>query len=211
MKKLVFSLLGLMITFAFAKEGPFIGVEGGGIYSMKQNINSYLCYETKNGCQRVLDYTGKFAGIKFGYDFEEYRIYGQINHNFEREIQAWEKRIDTSTGYTYTYKTLEPFISASSNEILLAYDGYFNPYDPSKMFYGLYFGIENQKEITQVKGYKDSLTQTYNGFVVGMKVGGLISINEHNGIELGIKFNYSLYSDFYVTSLGAFAGYTYKF
>ena len=68
--------------------------------------------------------------------------------------------------------------------------------------------------------YSDTDSVTSNGFVYGLRLGGIYSFNQNNELEFGVKAEQARYKridednwDFKpkTTNYGAFVGYNYKF
>nr|MBP3724373.1 hypothetical protein [Campylobacter sp.] len=211
-------------------DGVFVGVEG------KYNIKSK--FETK-WTENITPFMMNLniddsvfgLGLKVGYDFDLWRIYGAYNHNFEAKDSV--AFIGPALGISVAEE-----LKYSTNDFLIGAD-----WTPKfniagldfKAILGAFAGIS---KIDVEYFAQDSVaihTSDYsqNGFIYGLKLGGIYEINQNNEIEFGLKFDQAKYSDkdFQIkeciggtciqipttakdakrTNIGVFVGYNYKF
>ena len=93
-----------------------------------------------------------------------------------------------------------------------------------KLVAGAYTGVSFLKykiySYDESDGSSDSLSKTLPGWVIGARLGGLYSFDEHNEIEFGYKADYTRYKasklgedvdKVYETNHGIYLGYNFKF
>ena len=93
-----------------------------------------------------------------------------------------------------------------------------------KLVAGAYTGVSFLKykiySYDESNGSSDSLSKTLPGWVIGARLGGLYSFDEHNEIEFGYKADYTRYKasklgedvdKVYETNHGLYLGYNFKF
>lgn len=193
MKKLVLSLVALsvIVSLASAKSslnGYFVGAQTGVMHEFfGEAANTHAIF-----------------GIKGGYDFGKYRVYGEINHNFEAKIQE----IKTYGGKITT--------KMSSNEFIGGVDYYLQKIDNIRLFVGAFAGFENREVRTDYSGRGGSYSgpgSTDTSFMLGAKFGGIYPINRNGDLEFGARLDKPFISgsEFSDIKLAAFVGYTYKF
>ena len=191
-----------------SSEGLLLGIEGD--YSFKSSVKG-----------KTISYGDKFKwddaqpaiGIKIGYDFDVFRVYGAYSYDFEAsksheiDMFSWKdswKKHNLLVGADFT-----PEITNSFKLIAGAYTGV------SFMRY------KNESSFS-LPGYAFSVSYkaNLNGWVIGAKLGGLYSLDEHNEIEFGYKADYTKYGktsdekdmkDVRETNHGIYLGYNFKF
>ncbi|EGK8022011.1 porin family protein [Campylobacter lari] len=215
MKLKLFSLVAsvaLVSNLALADEnsGLLLGIDAGWFHT---KVKSDLDHsKTKN-----IKYNGDLEGdvpvfgLRVGYRFSEnHRIYGAYNYSseFSDVINTTKFKID---GEFTTHK------------FLLGYD--FTPkiFEKTRAVLGVYGGYA-RTDITLKTSFL-SLSQDFDGYTYGAKIGALYELNQANEIEFGFKAEQTHYntrnfyqskvgSNFYdpkQTNYGLYLGYTYKF
>lgn len=221
MKKLALSLVvaGIVANFAFA-EGAFVGVEGDFV-----NINVTDKYTDEQKIREIFSgYEDKILGIKGGYDFDKFRVYGQLNRHFgfgSGFLKNFNKSFENS------------YIKASTYEFLVGGDYFFDVSKNFRVFTGAYTGMEMMSFYFKkpdddmiISGDKYMKDFTATEFLLGGKVGVEFIITEHSSIELGAKvdttisaikinkpenFNESFEYTQNFTKYSSFVAYSYKF
>ncbi|MBR5675680.1 MAG: hypothetical protein IKX14_04495 [Neisseriaceae bacterium] len=212
-KALLFSGLSLAFATAFADNGFFVGGDLGYVKS-KSDVtirdhyyNGYV--DTKVSGK---DSTGGI-GIKGGYDWGLYRVYGAYNYvapaenTVEEAGHRWENKWSTHdfvAGADFTPSITQNFkLMAGAYLGLSVLNSEYRYKSPNRRYY-----------------YEEDVSQT--GVVYGAKVGGIYEFMPHNALEFGVKAERADYADEEMwwdteyrdrkrTNYGAFVGYTYKF
>ena len=218
MKKSVtlLSLLALCAGFSTvaAAEGVFVG---GSLDLQHAKFKNTLCSADEN-CSNSDGRLG--VGLKAGYDFNQFRIYGAYQYN---------PKAKTKDTYTVGYPpvTLTDEGSWQSHDLTVGADYTPSFTDNFKGLVGGYVGYSRMQVKTkdQYVGFGGQVIDEHdststNGFVYGVRLGGIYSFNEHNELEFGLKAEQAKYKavthddwDFKgkATNYGAFVGYNYKF
>ncbi|MBT0611550.1 hypothetical protein [Campylobacter hyointestinalis] len=201
LKASVVSSLLCSLTFA---EGAFIGFESD--YSFQSNL------KTKGLGDKVVEVKDGQAGIglKLGYDFDIYRVYGSYIYDFEAK-----KTIQDDTHGFVTPKW-------TTHKLIVGAD-----YTPSitndfKLAIGAYTGMSiiNLKATYKDNGNYVENSDNSEGLILGAKLGGIYSIDSNNEIEFGFKTDRTKYRKFKdsldlrdtrETNYGLYIGYNYKF
>nr|MBP3724177.1 hypothetical protein [Campylobacter sp.] len=205
-------------------DGFFVGAEGK--YNFKSQIKSG--YGDATGAYKFDADDSLFAlGLKVGYDFDLFRVYGVINHNFEAKDSV--AILGPALGLPIPEE-----LKWSGNDFVLGAD-----WTPKFSLAGLDFkGIVgafagtskiNVKYFAQYSTSTMTSDYSQDGFIYGLKLGGIYEINQNNEIEFGLKYDKAKYDDKNValnmsgtlvpmtakdtkrTNLGVFVGYNYKF
>ncbi|EGK8048423.1 outer membrane beta-barrel protein [Campylobacter lari] len=213
MKFKLFSLVAsvaLVSNLALADEnsGLLLGIDAGWFHTkVKSNLE-----HTKNNKKFNGDLEGDVPvfGLRVGYRFSEnHRLYGAYNYSseFSDVINTAKFKID---GEFTTHK------------FLLGYD--FTPkiFEKTRAVLGVYGGYARTN--MTLKTSILSLSQDFDGYTYGAKIGALYELNQANEIEFGFKAEQTHYdtrnfstansSNFYdpkQTNYGLYLGYTYKF
>ncbi|MCV3406516.1 porin family protein [Campylobacter lari] len=213
MKFKLFSLVAsvaLVSNLALADEnsGLLLGIDAGWFHTkVKSNLE-----HTKNNKKFNGDLEGDVPvfGLRVGYRFSEnHRLYGAYNYSseFSDVINTAKFKID---GKFTTHK------------FLLGYD--FTPkiFEKTRAVLGVYGGYARTN--MTLKTSILSLSQDFDGYTYGAKIGALYELNQANEIEFGFKAEQTHYdtrnfstansSNFYdpkQTNYGLYLGYTYKF
>ncbi|MFQ6342327.1 outer membrane beta-barrel protein [Campylobacter sp. VTCC 70190] len=213
MKKISSIVVGVVLfsNLALADEnsGFFIGTDATWMHAqVKGDLKHNKTNKTFNG-----DVSGNMPsfGLKAGYHFNQtHRIYAAYNYSdeFSDFIRMPSFQIEGDftthkflTGYDFTPKLFE-----KTRAVLGVYSGY-------------------AKTNIELKTSRLSLSQDFDGFVYGAKIGALYDFNSHNEIELGFKAEQIHYNsrNFYQSTIGSnfynprqinygvYLGYNYKF
>ncbi|EAJ6135963.1 porin family protein [Campylobacter lari] len=214
MKLKLFSLVAsvaLISNLALADEnsGLLLGIDAGWFHT---KIKSDLEH-TKNNKKFNGDLEGNIPvfSLRAGYRFNEnHRIYGAYNYSSELSDVINTTRLKIDGEFT-------------THKFLLGYD--FTPkiFEKTRAVLGVYGGYA-KTDITLKTNFL-SLSQNFDGYTYGAKIGALYELNQANEIEFGFKAEQSHYntrnfyqgavgSNFYdpkQTNYGLYLGYTYKF
>ena len=205
-------------------DGFFVGAEGK--YNFKSQIKSGWGDATE-AYKFDADDSLFALGLKVGYDFDLWRVYGAINHNFEAKDSL------AVVGPALGLPILEE-LKWSGNDFVLGAD-----WTPKfnlagldfKAILGAFAGISKIDVKYFAQDGADTMTSDYSqdGFIYGLKLGGIYQINQNNEIEFGLKYDKAKYDDKNIalnmsgtlapmtakdtkrTNLGVFVGYNYKF
>ncbi|WP_298830823.1 hypothetical protein [uncultured Campylobacter sp.] len=190
-----------------SSEGLLLGIEGD--YSFKSSITSKWTDEDYSDTDK--DSKGQAAiGFKAGYDFGIARAYGEYMYDFK-----------TSKSGSDEYGNFKHEWSKHS----LLVGGDFTPEITNgfKLVAGAYTGVSFLKykdSYNDFDGTSGSASKTVPGWVIGARLGGLYSFDEHNEIEFGYKAGYTRYKaskldedldKVYETNHGLYLGYNFKF
>ena len=222
------SLLAVMAGFSTvaAAEGVFVG---GALDAQ----HSKLKYDYKDTAFPQDDDSGSFSsgrvglGLKAGYDFNQFRIYGAYQYN----LKAKETETTTYSGVGFS-SISEDELSWQTHDFTIGADYTPSFTDNFKGLVGGYVGYSHLKfkdkyHYSNSVGVNENETDSFNtnGVVYGLRLGGIYSFNEHNELEFGVKAEQASYkrkSDifgyapteslkFKTTNYGGFVGYNYKF
>ena len=190
-------------------EGIFLGIEGD--YSFKSSITTKWSDEEDSGTNK--DNKGQAAlGFKGGYDFGIARAYGEYLYDFKASKTGTDEE--------------DIIFKHEWNKHSLLVGGDFTPeiINGFKLVAGAYTGVSFLKykiySYDESNGSSDSLSKTLPGWVIGARLGGLYSFDEHNEIEFGYKADYTRYKasklgedvdKVYETNHGLYLGYNFKF
>ena len=169
-------------------EGLFFGLEGD--YSFGSKIKSQDSDPLKKA---------QFGlGIKGGYDFNVFRIYGAYIYDFKVKKQGE----DADGSFSFKWNT-HKFLIGADYTPTVAQD--------FKLVLGGYAGYSKLKnKLIANDAYSDS--GSASGWVLGGRLGGEYSLDANNAIELGFKADKTFYSyNTKETNTGFYLGYTYKF
>lgn len=213
-----FSLLAVMAGFSSiaTAEGVFVG---GSLDAQSSKLKESDCI----GECASLSGSRMGLGLKAGYDFGQFRVYGQYQHNFKA------KESETMDFYYNGQLTSrdEGDYSWTTNDLTVGAD--FTPSfsDNFKGLLGGYLGYSKLKYKYDIKHYdsQGNYRKTWadswnaNGFQYGVRLGGIYSFNQNNELEFGVKAEQVRYSadddgdsfKFKTTNYGGFVGYNYKF
>ena len=185
--------LGLSLTCAFAMaEGTFVGFDGDYSFGSKLKGDGDFIRKAQFG-----------LGIKGGYDFDMFRIYGAYVYDFNAKKSSIDEDDKPITIKWNTHKFLvgtdyTPSITQDFKFILGAYTGY------SKL---------KAKTNAELNGVRETEKTSANGLLIGAKIGGEYSLDANNAIEFGFKADKTKYRkiDIKETNAGLYLGYNYKF
>ena len=190
-----------------SSEGLLLGIEGD--YSFKSSLTAKWSEDGDSGT--VKDHKGQAAiGFKAGYDFGIARAYGEYMYDFKVTKNGSDEDGD---------------IKHSWNKHSLLVGGDFTPEitNSFRLVAGAYTGVSFLKykdSYNDFSGDSDSISKTVPGWVIGARLGGLYSFDEHNEIEFGYKADYTRYKasklgedidKAYETNHGLYLGYNFKF
>lgn len=215
MKKLVAKVVLASVCASMAMAGgAFVGVDGE--YLLNSKIK-YDYKETSGGTTTSSSYNIKTSpigiGLRAGYDFDKYRIYGKFNYFLEDSSDQFFNNSTASTADVSFYEFVvgADYIRPISKEVKLQVGGY--------------TGVSAAFIEMQEVGVVGSNTFGLPGWVLGAKVGGIYDLDKTGAVEFGLRLDYTKYAgtettasggdktteDFKRTNLGLFVGYTYKF
>lgn len=206
-KILVAAVAASVCVSAAMAEGAYIGVEAD--YSFKSNLEMKFAdgdYKADDGQAGL--------GLKAGYDFGAFRAYGAYIYDFE----ASKNGSDDTGFWSHKWKTHKFLVGADyTPEITSGF----------KVVVGTYTGLSILKmeapwadvDATGAITGSGKDNESFKGWVIGAKVGGIYEINAHNEIEFGYKFDRTDYdksskleiSDMKEKNHGIYLGYNYKF
>ena len=222
------ALIVASITSSAVADGLFVGAEAK--YNLKSKFST--SWDTGFATVSVDTDDSPFAlGLKVGYDFDLFRVYGAINHNFEAKDSV------VVIGPLAGVSVPEEF-KWSGNDFVLGAD-----WTPKFSLAGLDFkgalgafaGISKIDVEYYMGDNIGSFSADYsqNGFIYGAKLGAIYDLEKMGEIEFGLKFDQAKYSDkdFQLkecgggtcisnpatakdtkrTNIGVFVGYNYKF
>ncbi|WP_169776904.1 outer membrane beta-barrel protein [Campylobacter mucosalis] len=180
----------LLVSQAFA-ESAFIGFEGD--YSFKSNIKG-------DGGSIGKGQAG--LGIKAGYDFDTFRVYGAYVYDLEAKKDSTDENGDKEE------------LKWNKHSVLIGGDYTPSIGDSFKLLAGAYTGVSRIN--IKVRSDDESGKVNFTGVVVGAKLGAIYEFDKNNAVEFGYKADYTKYSKKNDASLketnhGLFVGYTYKF
>ena len=203
----------LAVSLAYG-EGLFVGPTA--TYNFKQDtkgileipLNAMSIVNNNGGLKTTENKYG--IGLKFGYDFDLWRVYTAFIYD-----SGGEESRDNIAG--------SMAVNTDSSDFLLGIDWTPNFSEQFKMLTGIMLGAS--KHTTDISlsisslTYETQINQT--GFVYGLRLGGIYGFNKHNEIEFGFEIKEAKYSDKYTTNFnivnlkrttaGMFIGYSYKF
>ncbi|RKO64379.1 hypothetical protein CKA54_05690 [Campylobacter sp. P255] len=215
MKLKIFSLVAcvaLASNLALADEnsGLLLGVDAGWFHT---KVKSDIEHSQKKSVKFNGDLEGNIPvfGLKIGYRLNEnHRLYGAYNYSSELSDVINVSRLKIDGEFT-------------THKFLLGYD--FTPkiFEKTRAVLGLYGGYA-RTDMT-LKTSLLSISQDFDGYTYGAKIGALYELNQANEIEFGFKAEQTHYntrnfyqstvgSNFYdpkQTNYGLYLGYTYKF
>ena len=206
-KILIAAFAAAVCASASFGEGAFLGIEGD--YSFKSSLTTKWSDEDDSGTNKYSK-ARPALGFKGGYDFGIARAYGEYLYDF--------KVSKTGTDETVTFKD-----EWSKHSLLVGGD--FTPEitNSFRLVAGAYTGVSFLKykdSYNDFSGDSDSISKTVPGWVIGARLGGLYSFDEHNEIEFGYKADYTRYKasklgedidKAYETNHGLYLGYNFKF
>ena len=190
-----------------SSEGLLLGIEGD--CSFKSSLTAKWSEDGDSGT--VKDHKGQAAiGFKAGYDFGIARAYGEYMYDFK----VTKNGSDEDGDFKHSW-----------NKHSLLVGGDFTPEitNSFRLVAGAYTGVSFLKykdSYNDFSGDSDSISKTVPGWVIGARLGGLYSFDEHNEIEFGYKADYTRYKasklgedidKAYETNHGLYLGYNFKF
>ena len=197
-------LVASLVSGALA-QGLFVGAEGNYIFKSKLSQDISIP-SVLNKTNNELNDEQMAAGLKVGYDFDLWRVYGA----YMRNLKANEDELQSYNKYEW-----------SGNDFLVGADWTpkFNLFSQElKGIVGAYGGYSMIDITTSYNNYSADYTQ--NGCIYGLRLGVAYDINQNNEIEFGVKYNEARYKDKEVafkiedtkrTNSSIFVGYNYKF
>ncbi|TKX30921.1 outer membrane beta-barrel protein [Campylobacter aviculae] len=212
-KKLLSVVVGacLSTNLALADEnsGFFIGTDAAWMHTQVKGDLKH----NKTGLNFNADVSGNLPvfGLRAGYRFNEmHRIYAAYNYSDEFNDLIKTPRIQIEGDFT-------------THKFLLGYD--FTPklFTNTRAVLGAYLGYARTN--IDLKTSLLSLSQDFDGFVYGAKIGAMYELTPHNEIEFGFKAEQIHYNsrNFYTNQIGSnfydpkqinygvYLGYAYKF
>ncbi|MSN95742.1 porin family protein [Campylobacter sp. FMV-PI01] len=200
--KLSFVASLLVASSLNAHKGAFVGFEGG--YN-----NFSLSLETKGSSSEKFDASkSNFGlGIKGGYSFGEFRVYGAYEYISKIKHNKEKNQMDATIHEIYLGADWTPEIATDLRAVIGAYTG-------SSIIHG---GVKINKD-----SQRGTIDYTVAGWLIGAKLGLEYIVADHHGIEVGMKYNYTEFSNFNddqkftiddITNknLKAYLGYSYYF
>lgn len=201
MKKFVIKglLVSSLVASGLMADGAFIGIEGG--FTKSTLSDDAFDIKLKDAKPNI--------GLKMGYDFDSFRVYGAYNYNFK----ASDNFTYENSGVSVAFKT-----NWTSHQFLVGADFTPNVANDFKLAIGAYTGLAITKlELKANVDVPDSFpieakdSGRDNGYVFGGKLGGIYSVDENNQFEFGTKLGVTKFSDADMSEMGLYLGYTYKF
>ncbi|TXE88158.1 porin family protein [Campylobacter volucris] len=208
----IIASIALFSNVAMADEnsGMFLGVDAGWFHT---KIDSSIKHRgtTQSNFNGDLEGNIPVFGLKIGYRINEnHRVYSAYNYSSEMS--------DVITIPKFTIDG-----EFDTHKILFGYDFTPKVFDNTRAVLGLYSGYA-RTDLT-LKTTLLSLSENFDGFTYGAKIGALYELNSSNEIEFGFKIEKTTYtsenfyqsaigSNFYnpeQTNYGLYLGYTYKF
>lgn len=210
MKKIVLkSLVASSLLCSSLLADSFVGVFGG--YSLKSEFklkdDSGSDIEEGDIDKLKLDDKKVNLGVKAGYDFDSFRVYGAYRYNFKAKDSYF---IDNFLGN----------MEWKSHDFLIGADYTPSITDSFKFSLGIYGGISRLNMRLEGIDYddnsKDSFSKDKTGFIYGAKIGGIYELDENNEVEFGYQIDESDYGKIEdvkikVRDHGLYLGYNYKF
>lgn len=198
-KSLVVSSLLSSVVLA---DNSFIGVFGG------YTDNSEMEYKDKEyGLKSKFDDNMPNIGIKAGYDFDSFKVYGAYRYSFKGSYKNKKFKIG---GQSYDIKT-----TWKIHDLIVGFD--FTP-EVSTIFkpvFGVYAGASavNYDFKNAQDGSSDGIR---GGIVYGAKIGGAFEIAQNAELEVGYQIDQSRYVEvddvkMKNTKRGTYLGINYKF
>ncbi|QCD52202.1 outer membrane beta-barrel protein [Campylobacter sp. RM16192] len=188
MKKFVIKglLVSSLVASGLMADGVFIGIEGGfAKHTVSGDVVDFKIKDTKPN-----------LGLKMGYDFDSFRVYGAYNYNFKMSDKVDLSDVEKDVS-----------VNIKAHQFLLGSDFTPSLTNDFKLALGIYSGLSLVKIDTKSDLFNDSTS----GFVFGGKLGGIYSVDENNQFEFGTKLGVTKFSDADMSEMGLYLGYTYKF
>ncbi|MBF7043345.1 outer membrane beta-barrel protein [Campylobacter volucris] len=209
----IIASIALLSNVAMADEnsGLLLGVDAGWFHTQIDSSIKHRNNGQKANFNGDLEGNIPVFGLKIGYRINEnHRVYSAYNYSSEMSDVITIPRF-TIDGEFDTHK------------ILFGYDFTPKVFDNTRAVLGLYGGYA-RTDLTLKTG-RLSLSENFDGFTYGAKIGALYELNPSNEIEFGFKVEKTTYtsenfyqnnigSNFYnpeQTNYGLYLGYTYKF
>lgn len=180
------SFLKLTLSLATASsvalaQGAFIGYEGA------------LSHSILKISEKAKD-VRPIYGLRAGYDFDIYRIYGSYHYNGSAKDSVAGKNIKWTNHNFLVNADFTPTIT-----------------DNVRLILGLYAGVN------RINVKFNNTKETGSHFMAGSRIGAELNVNENEAFELGLKSYYTKY-DVKLNSKkieeinrAIYLGYTYKF
>ena len=202
-------LIGAEIGSNFASVEPKDNVTytTGGTYSVDSSSGS------------VMDY-----GIKVGYDFDLWRVYGAFIYNNGQDFNYFSPYYTSRLDFNVENDSLDFLLGAAWTPQIS---------NKFKMLLGPYLGYSVLRTDVSLKTSNSGVITSYeersytqNGIIYGARLGGIFTIAGHHEIDFGVKYDSVKYSDkdrfvsgsfsFTPTDIkrsgaGIYVGYNYKF
>lgn len=172
-------LVASLVSGALA-QGLFVGAEGNYIFKSKLSQDISIP-SVLNKTNNELNDEQMAVGLKVGYDFDSWRVYGA----YMRNLKANEDELQSYNKYEW-----------SGNDFLVGADWTpkFNLFSQElKGTVGAYGGYSVMDITTSYNNYSADYTQ--NGCIYGLRLGVAYDINQNNEIEFGVKYNEARYKD----------------
>lgn len=202
--------LSLLANASLANDSSFF--IGADVSYVNTNVNGDLRHN-KTGLVVNGDLSSNIPilGLRAGYSLNDLnRFYVAYNYSDEFSEVLRTPKIQINEDFT-------------THKFLLGYD--FTPeiFDKTRAVLGVFGGYAKSDVTLKTKFL--SLSQNFDGFVYGAKIGALYEINDSNDVEIGFKVEHINYNtkDFYQEAIGsnlydpkqksygAYIAYTYKF
>ncbi|QKF70531.1 outer membrane beta-barrel protein [Campylobacter geochelonis] len=194
------ALVAIMLGSSAFAQSPFFGVYGG--YSKsKLDADSVGSIDDKRAS----------LGIKGGYDFDKFRVYGAYEYGLKGSISEsgvlangpYDSKLEWKRHNFLVGADLTPKVGNNFKFLAGVYAGY----SLLDLKADLNFGANSYSETDRV-----------GGFIYGAKVGGIYSVNANNELELGYRYDKANYDsisngniDVDESNHGPYIGYNYKF
>lgn len=209
----IIASIALLSNVAMADEnsGLFLGAGMGWFHTQIDSSIKHRNQSNNSNINGDLEGDIPVFSLKVGYRINEnHRVYSAYNYSSEMSdvIQTTNIKID---GEFDTHK------------ILFGYD--FTPkiFDDTRAVLGIYGGYAKTDLTFKTNGL--SLSENFDGFTYGAKIGALYELDSSNEVEFSFKVEKTTYTseNFYQSSIGSnfynpeqtnyglYLGYTYKF
>lgn len=204
----VATMIIISLSSSAAAEGLFVGGELGVNFAYveaKDNakINYFGTYSTNHSSGAV-----GAGGVKFGYDFDLWRIYGAFVYNSGQDYE-YSSYVSTNTPPISTNEHYELDMENNSIDLLIGANWTPQISNNFKMLIGPYVGysrlntditydyhrIESNSGIITRTKQENEQTVKQNGVLYGAKFGGIFTFARRHEIDFGVKYDCVKYGD----------------
>ncbi|WP_169754093.1 outer membrane beta-barrel protein [Campylobacter curvus] len=185
------AVLGSLACSCALAQGAFVGGSVG--YNFKSGN------ELKDDGIKFKD-SSIPLGVQGGYDFGDYRVYGEYVYGTKAKAHK-------------TVGDVKADLKWKTHKFLVGAD-----YTPQvaqnlRFLVGAYTGLTylDYKLGTVGPGERVHISDNSTDWAIGGRVGGLYSFDEHNEVELGLRYDRTKFDEGKFNSYGLYAAYNYKF